>query len=82
MHHNLRERRVKNVVHGEHYVNSHRCCCSYHSDVSLKALQDAEKKRTIIYDDGVVVNGDAEDRHRAINSSMQFILFTSHNVSF
>lgn len=79
----IQERRVRNVVHGEHYVNSHRRCCSYHSDVSLKALQDAaEKKAHDIYDDGVVVNGDAEDRLQTINSSMQFILFTSHNVSF
>lgn len=57
---------MRNVVHGEHYVNSHRAnsprCCSYHSNVSLKTVtrRSREKKRTIIYDDGVVVDGDAE----------------------
>lgn len=60
------------VFHGEHYVNSHcahnsPCCCSYHSNVSLKTATSSKdaartkprKKRTIIYDDGVVVNVDA-----------------------
>jgi hypothetical protein len=49
MHHNLGERRVKNVVHGEHYVNSHRCCCSYHGDVSLQDVAEKQAKSAQLF---------------------------------
>lgn len=85
MHHNLRE----NVLfHGEHYVNfarslllfvSQQCLIKNVTNMELRRRSESEEKSAIIYDDGVVVM--QKEWLQTINFHMQYILFTSHNVS-
>lgn len=96
MHHNLHFSPRNVLFPSEHYVNftssvynslllleSQQCLIKKcYRNGALKTQQESERvKSAIIYDDGVVVLLMQEQWLQTINFHMQYILFTSHNVS-